>query len=102
MLGHTIAPVNLFPPRLSVCKLTNCPNSTGIVPVICGKYKLNLDAFVVMYDGTYKLALEAIVAQVELFQIGKFAELLGQFSCKTSENVSKHTTHVCWVLQLGR
>ena len=92
MLGHTIAPVNLFPPRLSVCKLTNCPISTGIVPVICGKYKLNLDAFVVMYDGTYntQLASDTIVEDVELFQIDQFAELLGQFSCK-NVNISADT-----------
>ena len=38
-----------------------------------------------MYDGTYKLALELIVGQVEIGQIGKVAELLGQLSCKTSK-----------------
>ena len=54
-----------------------------------------------MYDGTYKLALELIAIQVEIGQIDKVAELLGQFACKTSKNVSKHTTHVCWDIQLA-
>ena len=35
-----------------------------------------------MYAGTYKLALELIDVQVELGQIDKFAELLGELSCK--------------------
>ena len=47
-----------------------------------------------------QLALESVVVQPQLFQIDKFAELLGQFSCK-SENVSKHTTHVCWDIKLA-
>ena len=81
MLGHTIAPVNLLFRELSIFKLTNCPNSTGIVPAICGKCKLHLDAFAVMYDGTYKLALELIVVQEEIGQVDKVAELLGQFAC---------------------
>ena len=52
-----------------------------------------------MYDGTYKLAFKPIAAQVENGQIDKVAELLGQLACKTSENVSEHTTHVCWGIQ---
>ena len=38
-----------------------------------------------MYAGTYKLALELIVEQVEIGQIDKVAELLGQLACKTSK-----------------
>ena len=38
-----------------------------------------------MYAGTYKLALELIVIQVEIGQIDKIAELLRQFACKTSK-----------------
>ena len=52
-----------------------------------------------MYAGTYKLALKLIAAQVENGQIDKVAELLGQLACKTSENVSEHTTHVFWDIQ---
>ena len=54
-----------------------------------------------MSAGTYKLAFELIEVQVEIDQIDEVAELLGQFSCKTSGNVSKHTTHVCWGIQLA-
>ena len=45
--------------------------------------------------------LLCIVAGVKIGQIGKLSELLGQFSCKTSENVSKHTMHVCWDIQIA-
>ena len=38
-----------------------------------------------MYAGTYKLALELIVVQVEIDQIDEVAELLGQVTCKTSK-----------------
>ena len=101
MMGHTIAPVNLLFQRKSSCKFTNCPNSTGIVPAICGKCNLNLDALAVMYDGTYNRTCEAIALQHELFQIDEVAELLGQLSCNTQVNVSKHTIHVCWDIQLA-
>ena len=48
-----------------------------------------------------QLTLELVVVQVELGQIDEVAELLGQFSCKTSENVSKiDNTYVCWDIQL--
>ena len=45
-------------------------------------------------------AFESIVKQQELFQIDEVAKLLGQFSCK-NQNVSKHTTHVCWGIRLA-
>ena len=41
-----------------------------------------------MYDGTYKLALELIISQVELSQIDEVAELLGQFTCKKKVKMS--------------
>ena len=42
-----------------------------------------------------QLALELIAGEEELDQIDEVAELLGQFTCKKCEHVSKHTTHVC-------
>ena len=39
--------------------------------------------------------------QLELFRIDEVAELLGQLSCNTQVNVSKHTIHVCWNIQLA-
>ena len=44
---------------------------------------INLDAFAVMYDGTYNRTSEAIELQLEHLQMHEVAELLGQFTCKT-------------------
>ena len=54
-----------------------------------------------MYAGTYNRTCEAIELQHELFQIDEVAELLGQLSCNTQVNVSKHTIHVCWSIPLA-
>ena len=46
--------------------------------MIRGKCKLNLDAFVLMYDGTYDRTCEPIVLELEVFQIDKVPQLLRQ------------------------
>ena len=51
--------------------------------------------------GTYNRTCEAIALQVEHLQIDEVAELLGQLSCNTQVNVSKHTIHVCWGIRLA-